>query len=296
MTFFLELVISGVALGAVYGLIALSFVLIYKISGVLSLAQPGLLFLGALVIAKTVPALGFGVAVLVGVMVAALAGVGVHLVLRLLLRYQNAVNLSIATIGFNLILLTVLSNEVGPDVVPLGDPWGGSVVRWGAISLPQSRIVSLAVAVIVVAALAVVLRRSGWGVAMRATAEDPCAAALMGFRTRRLALSAWGLSGALAALAGLFLASFPSPGVDASISAVALAAFPAGVIGGLDSTLGALVGGLIVGFAVSFAAGYQDVLSFLGSGFPAVVPYLVMLVVLILRPSGLFGEREVRRV
>lgn len=296
MSFFVELLITGVALGAVYGLIALSFVLIYKISGVLSLAQPGVLFLGALVIAKASSSFSFAVAVVMGLGVASLAAVAIHLVLRYLLAYQSSVNVSIATIGFNLILLTVLANEVGANVVPLGDPWGGSVVQVGAITLPESRVVSLAVAVLVVVIFAVVLRRTGWGVAMRATAEDPGAAALMGFRTKQLALGAWAISGVLAGLAGLFLASFPSPGVDSAISAVALAAFPAGVVGGLDSTVGALVGGLIIGLTVSLAAGYQESLSFLGAGFPAVVPYVVMLLVLIIKPSGLFGEREVRRV
>ena len=96
--------------------------------------------------------------------------------------------------------------------------------------------------------------------------------------------------------AGLFLVGSPTPGVQPGIQFVALRAFPAAILGGLDSTGGALVGGLIIGLAESFAAGYQDQLLFLGRGFSAVVPYVVMILVLLVRPSGLFGTRELTRV
>jgi branched-chain amino acid transport system permease protein len=104
------------------------------------------------------------------------------------------------------------------------------------------------------------------------------------------------LAGALATVAGIGLASFPSPGVSVSIEAVAIAAFPAAIIGGFDSLGGAIAGGLIVGVVQVFVAGYQDSLSFLGLGIGDVVAYVVMIVVLLWRPSGLFGSKEFTRV
>jgi branched-chain amino acid transport system permease protein len=131
---------------------------------------------------------------------------------------------------------------------------------------------------------------------MRAAAEDSEAAALMGIRLGRVSMIAWIVAGVLAAVAGLFLTGSPTPGVTPGVAAVALRAFPAAILGGLDSTAGAVVGGLVVGLAESFAAGYQDQIAFMGRGFGDVVPYVVMVLVLLVRPSGLFGTRELTRV
>ena len=130
----------------------------------------------------------------------------------------------------------------------------------------------------------------------RAAAEDGETASLMGIRLGRVSALAWVVGGALAAVAGLFLVGAPTPGVSATVNAVALRAFPAAILGGLDSTGGALVGGIIIGVAESLASGYQDQLLFLGRGFGDVVPYVVMIAVLLVRPSGLFGTRELTRV
>jgi branched-chain amino acid transport system permease protein len=118
----------------------------------------------------------------------------------------------------------------------------------------------------------------------------------MGIRLGRVSAVAWVVGGVLAAVAGLFLVGSPTPGVTPAVGAVALRAFPAAILGGLDSTGGALVGGLLIGVAESLATGYQDQLAFLGRGFGAVVPYIVMIIVLLVRPSGLFGTRELTRV
>jgi branched-chain amino acid transport system permease protein len=131
---------------------------------------------------------------------------------------------------------------------------------------------------------------------MRASAEDGETAALMGIRLGRVSALAWTVAGALAGVAALFLVGAPTPGVSPAAYTVALRAFPAAILGGLDSTGGALVGGLLIGLAESFAAGYQDQLLFLGRGFGDVVPYVVMIAVLLVRPSGLFGTKELTRV
>ena len=132
---------------------------------------------------------------------------------------------------------------------------------------------------------------------MRATALDQEAAAAQGINVSRIFALSWAISGAVAAIAGIMLAA-GSSGANQTISLIALTAFPALILGGLESPGGALIGGLVIGIAQVMAAGYLTEASFpiLGTGFDQVMPYLVMVVVLMVRPYGLFGSQEVRRV
>jgi branched-chain amino acid transport system permease protein len=131
---------------------------------------------------------------------------------------------------------------------------------------------------------------------MRAASEDPEAAALMGVRLRRVSIAAWGVAGALATVAGVFFLTFPGGGVTNLAELAILGAFPAAIIGGLDSTGGAVAGGLLVGLTVTFAAGYQNEIAFLGRGVHEAAPFILMFVVLLVRPTGLFGTKELHRV
>jgi branched-chain amino acid transport system permease protein len=131
---------------------------------------------------------------------------------------------------------------------------------------------------------------------MRSTAGDPEAAALSGIRLSRVATGAWAVAGVLAAIGAAFLVSFPSAGVSNSTGLLALSAIPVAVLGGIDSIPGALVGGLMIGVAQTLSSGYQDQLAFLGRGLSDIVPYVVLFAVLLWRPSGLFGSREIHRV
>jgi branched-chain amino acid transport system permease protein len=137
--------------------------------------------------------------------------------------------------------------------------------------------------------------RTGAGVAMRAAASDGDTASLMGIRLSRTGAAGWALAGALAAVAGIFLASFPAPGVSPALALTAFAAIPAWVLGGFDSVVGAIVGGLVIGVVTALAVGYETQLHFLGRGLGEVVPYAVMILVLLVRPSGLFGREEAVR-
>src|SRR3954453_5705469 len=177
-----------------------------------------------------------------------------------------------------------------------GGGGGGGSFRIGDVGISQNRLIATIVAGVLIALFFAAFKYSSWGVSMRAAAEDGETAALMGIRLGRVSALAWTVAGALAAVAALFLVGAPTPGVTPPASPVALRAFPAAILGGLDSTGGALVGGLLIGLAESFAAGYQDQLLFLGRGFGDVVPYIVMIAVLLVRPSGLFGTKELTRV
>ncbi len=296
MTQFVELFISGLSLGFVYALIALGFVVIFKATRVVNFAHGSIVLLGAYVVARTHGSLGFAGAVVAGIAVAALLAVLVQTLLLRRLRGARADTLAIVTIGIDILLATELTRRIGTKVLNIGDPWKDHVVNVVGLSIPSARVAAAIVAVLVLGAFVAAFKYSDWGVAMRSAAEDDEAAALMGIRLNRVATGAWAVAGALAALGGVFFTTFPTPGVDASVGLSALSAFPAAILGGLDSIYGAVVGGLIVGVVATMTAGYQDELSFLGRGLGNVTPYVVMVLVLLWRPSGLFGTKELARV
>ena len=296
MTQFIELLINGLSLGFVYALVALGFVVIFKSSRVINFAHGSIVLFGAFVIAKLAGDLGFLLAVAVGVSTAALAAAVIYFVVLRHVRGRAADTVTIATIGIDILLATELARQIGQDVLNIGDPWRADVVRLGEFSVPEARVAAAIVAVILLTAFVAAFRFSPWGVAMRAAAEDGEAAALMGIRLPRVAVGAWLIAGALAAVGGIFLTTFPTPGVDRASGLAALSAFPAAILGGLDSVLGAIVGGLIIGVVVTMSSGYQDEVAFLGRGLGQVAPYIVMVLVLLVRPSGLFGTRELTRV
>jgi len=296
VTQFLSLLVSGISLGAIYALIALGFVVIFKASEVVSFMQGSLLLLGAYLVVRFQQPLGFWFGCLVAIVVTGLAGLIVDRVFLVRLRGAAVISLAILTIGLDILLSTELTRRIGSDILNIQHPWGGHVVHLGSVGITANRLIAIGVAAVLMGASFAAFKYSSWGVAMRAAAEDGEAAALMGIRLGRVSAVAWVVGASLAAIAGIFLVGSPTPGVTPAVGATALRAFPAAILGGLDSTGGALVGGLIVGMTETLASGYQDQLSFLGRGFGAVLPYIVMFAVLLVRPSGLFGTRELTRV
>jgi len=297
MSQFIELFVNGISLGFVYALVALGFVVIFKSTRVINFAHGSIVLLGAYVIAKLADDLGFLLAVVVGVAVAALAAALLYVVILRHVRGRAADTVTIATIGLDIVLATELGRQIGQEVLNIGDPWGSDVVRFtDDLSVPEARVAAAVVALLLLGAFLAAFRFSPWGVAMRAAAEDREAAALMGIRLRRVATGAWFIAGSLAAVGAIFLVTFPTPGVDRASGLAALSAFPAAILGGLDSVLGAVVGGLIIGVVVTMSSGYQDEISFLGRGLGQVAPYIVMVLVLLVRPAGLFGTKELTRV
>ena len=293
---FLQLLLSGVALGAVYALIALGFVIVFKATQVVNFALAGLLMVGTYWVARfrTVDGYPFLVAVVLGVAVA-VALLVERVFVRPVVR-RSVVAVAIMTIGVDVVLQTEITRRLGIDIVPVGDPWQSATVERFGITVPQTRVAALAVALVVLGGFFAWSKFSDWGIAVRASAENPQTAELMGVRLGRVSATVWLIAAVLAVLAGVFLSAFPAPGVSPTTSAAALRAFPAAILGGLDSTGGALVGGLLIGVAETLTLGYQDQLSFLGEGFSSVMPYVVMVGVLLVRPTGLFGATEATRV
>ena len=298
MTQFVQLVISGLMLGCIYGLIAMGFVIVFKATNVVNFAHASVVMLGAFLVAKWHGSLGFFGAIGAAAVTCALVAVALDIAfLRPLRKRVRGVDaLAIMTIALNILLGTALVRAVGNDLLPSGAPWGAETTHVLGAAIPEARIGAAVVALVLIGIFYVVFTRTNWGVAMRAAASDPEAAALMGIRLGVVAGASWAVAGALAAIGGAFFVSFPAGGVSNVTGLLALSAIPVAVLGGLDSTAGAIVAGLVIGVAQELAAGYQDDLSFLGRGLSNVIPYVVLFVVLLWRPSGLFGTREVTRV
>jgi branched-chain amino acid transport system permease protein len=295
---FLELLISGLSLGCIYALIAMGFVIVFKATNVVNFAHASILMLGAYLVARWHESLGFFGAVAVAAAVCAVVAALCDLLLvRQLRRRRGSIDaLAILTIAINVLLGTDLARRVGADILPSGAPWGSDATHVLGVAVPQTRIAAAVVAIVLMTVFWAAFRYSDWGVAMRSAADDPETAALMGIRLRRVALVAWAVAGALAAVGGAFFTSFPAAGVSNATGLLALTAIPAAVLGGLDSTAGAVVGGLVIGVVATFTAGYQDDIAFLGRGLSEVAPYIVLLAVLLWRPSGIFGTRGITRV
>lgn len=296
MSYFVTQLANGLSLGLILGLIAVGFVIVFTSTGVLNFAHGSILLTGAYLVAVLQDPIGFWLAAVVGILGAALLGVLIYAVLVRNLAEANPGTAAILMLGVDILLLTELTRRIGSSVRPLGAPWGADVVSIGDITLPTSRAIAAGLALVVFGLLWYLFARTGTGVAMRAAAADGDTAALMGIRLSRTGATGWALAGALAAIAGIFLASFPTPGVTPTLALSAFAAIPAWVLGGFDSIVGAIVGGLLIGVVTALAVGYEDELHFLGHGLGEVVPYAVMILVLLVRPSGLFGRKEAVRV
>lgn len=298
MTKFLGLVVSGAALGAQYAVVALGFVVIYRATGVINFAQGGFVLLGAYF------AYNFhhtwGVPFYLALALAVVAGMATGAVIDavVLRRFvgQPPFVVIMLTIGILTIVEQIVPAIWGANPLPLGDPWGIHTVKAGQVSIKVADLWTLGIVTGVVVLFFLFFRYSRLGLGMRATAADLEAAMAQGIGARRIYGLSWAIAGGVAALAGVTLAG-GSAGVRPDIELVALTAFPAIILGGLDSPVGAVVGGLIIGISQSLTAGYQpENASFLGQGFDLIMPYVVMILILLVRPYGLFGQRAVERV
>jgi branched-chain amino acid transport system permease protein len=294
VTDFLQFVFAGSALGARYALVALGFVVIYRATGVINFAQGGLVALGAY-LAYAVAGLPFVLSIAVAVLACGAVGVVVERLVLSRMVGQPAFAVIMITIGLLFVIEQLIPTIWGYGSHNLGDPWGIRTADVAGLRLAERDLWTLVIAGVALAAFFLFFRRSHYGLAMRAVALDQEASLAQGISVRTVVALSWGISGMVAALAGVSLAS-GAAGVAPTISFIALAAFPAMILGGLDSPVGAVVGGLIIGITQTLTAGYQpEHAPWLGDSFHVVMPYVVMILILMVRPQGLFGTREVDR-
>ncbi len=301
---------DGLSLGAIYALLAMGFVIIFKATQVLNFAHGALAALGAFFVASfatiidvpgrwmpDAPAwLTWSLAVLLALIAAAVVGMVLE---RLFLRPMVGEELfavAIVTLGIDIVVRNITNDWIGTDIRPLGDPWGTNFFDLGLLRIAYTEIAQFVVSIVLVVGIALFFR-SRTGIAMRATAFDQEAARAQGINVGKIFAISWAIGAVLAAVGGIFASTFPRRiGVDQATAFFAFKAFPAIILGGLDSIVGAVIGGFVIGLAEAAAGTYLEQFEFLGSGFGGVVPYIVMLIVLLVRPYGLFGTEEIRRV
>lgn len=297
MAALIQLVASGLALGTIYALIALGFVVIYRASQVFNFAQGELVMVGAFVMVVLAGVLPWPIAVLATMLVTGLLAATVErLVLRPLIG-RNVVITIILTIFVGLILRVLVMVVFGPDPRGMPTPWAMDA----RVDVAGARILTGSIAAVLAGALALaafwwLFRFSRIGVAMRATSADQEAALCLGIPVGRIFGYTWFLAGAFAALAGVFLGMFPRT-VDTNLGLIALKAFPVVIVGGLDSAGGVVVAGLLLGVVEVLTQGYVNpALGNFGQSFHEVLPYVIMVLFLMVRPYGIAGRAEVERV
>ena len=299
MAYFIQIAFAGVALGCIYALIGLGFTMIFKASEVINFAQGELLLVGAYVVSSGVFEwhLNFIFALVLGVAVT--VGIGLlfeRFVLRRMIG-RPVFSILMITIGLDTILRTAVIVGWGSNPIPAASPFTiTNGFNIGDVHFGANDMLTIIVTVIVCAMLFYFFQYTRYGLAMRATALDQEAALAVGINIRKVYALAWGIAAAVATIGGVFLA-FGSYAMDPTLGGAALLAFPAIILGGVDSVVGAVVGGIIIGLVQDVTAGYEShVATFLGAGIHQITPYLVMILVLLIRPYGLFGTRKVERI
>ncbi|HPU09972.1 MAG TPA: branched-chain amino acid ABC transporter permease [Ottowia sp.] len=289
---FLQLVISGIAQGCIYGLIALGFVLIYKATETVSFAQGDLMMLGAFAGLAGMTMLGFPFWLAVISAIGAMALLGLvteRLVIRPILG-QPAFSIVMLTIGLGYVgrgLITMIPG-IGTETHTLPVPYKDQSWTLGGLVVSMEQTAVIVVTAVLCAALYALFKYSKLGLAMQASSQNQLAAYYMGIPVKRLNGLVWALAAAVAAIAGLLLA--PITFVHANMGFIGLKAFPAAVVGGFGSLPGAIVGGLVIGIVESLSGFY------LPEGFKDIAAYIVVLIMLMVKPNGLFGEKLRKKV
>ncbi len=288
----IQLLVSGLANGCVYGLIALGFVLIYKGTEAVNFAQGDFMMLGAFLCLgftnEAFMGLNFGVAVILSIGLMALFG---YLFDWGVLRHmfgQSQVSIVVLTIALGFVLRFVAGTLWSHEPVSLESPFVGNELRLGGVVLGAEEIAVIIVTVILTILLYFFFQKTKLGVAMQAASQNQLAAYYMGIPVKRIQSLVWGLSGALAAVAGILFAS--KGAIEPNIGLLGIKAFAAAAIGGFGSLPGALLGGLIIGVVEQLASRYG------APGVSQIAPYAILLLVLIFRPGGIFSQTQKKKV
>ena len=290
----LQSLISGIVVGSIYALIALGFVLIYKSTAVINFAQGELLMFGAylclaLVVVLKIP---FWLAFVATLIAAALFG---FLLERLFLRPmigEPAISIIMLTIGLASLLKGIIHVIWGSETLVYPAIFPAEPLRFGAIVVSQVYLYSVFFAVLCLVLFNLFFRYSSSGIAMRAVANDQQAAQSMGISIKKIFAIAWAIAAVVASVGGILIGNIN--GVNSSLSSFGLKVFPAVILGGLDSIPGAILGGFIIGLLEALSGMYLDPI--FEGGSKEVVPFVVLVVVLMIKPYGLFGTEEIEKI
>jgi len=291
---FLQLFITGLAWGSVYACIALGFVLIFKATDIFNFAQPELMMLGAylsftLITMMKLPfVLGFFITLILMAVIAAL--------LEMSVVRPMVGEMHLAVIMVTLGLANVIRGSVGLawgyEELQFPSPFPQDPILFMGAAVNQAELYTILATAILLAVFFLFFKYSASGISMRATAEDTTTAFLMGINVKRVFTASWVIAAVVATIAGVFLASFTF--LEPIMGFTGLRALPAIILGGMDSVPGAIIGGLIIGVAENLAGFYLE--PYLGSGMKEITAYIIALIVMMIRPYGLFGTKEIERV
>ncbi|MDP6533412.1 MAG: branched-chain amino acid ABC transporter permease [Candidatus Marinimicrobia bacterium] len=297
-------IVSGVALGCIYALIALGFTLIFKATEVVNFAQGELMMVGAYVnfffITIFLDSLGFGnwpsfiLALIASIGFSVLFGVFLDFAINKPLKDEPVFSMIMATISVAIILRAVVALIAGPITLVPPSPFGNSVIRLGSVAISTLDLFIILSAVILVSIFYIIFNKTRWGLAMQATAEDPMAAGLMGIPVKKVYRNVWIFATIVATIGGVLLA--PRTLLDTNMGFLGLKAFPAAVLGGFGSIPGAIVGGVILGVVETISMGTLSFHFHWIKEINDVIVWIVLILVLMIRPVGILGKEEVERV
>jgi branched-chain amino acid transport system permease protein len=290
---FAQQTVAGLAQGAIYASLALALVLIYRATEVINFAQ------GEMAMATTYIAyqltlwhLSYWLAFFLTLVIAFVLGVAVYGVLIRPVQHRSVIALVIITVGLFILIDGLVTWKWGADLKFMPAPFGNQVYHAGGVSFSRQDIGVLLVSILSVILLWVLFQFTKFGLAMRAAALRPAAAALVGVRVDWMLAVGWGLAAVLGAVAGLM--TEPSQFLQPTMmQAILLYAFAAAVLGGLESPAGSVIGGLAIGVFLNLIGQY---VGFASSELRLPIAFAVLLVILLFKPTGLFGRRQVRRV
>ena len=289
---FVQLIVSGLANGCVYGLIALGFVLIYKATETVNFAQGDFMMLGAFVCLGFTNAdfmgLNFWFSIVLAMGVMATFGFLFDWGVLRRISGQSQTSLVILTIALGFILRFAAGTIWSHEPVSLETPYAGQDLKFGGVVLGVDEIAIIVVTVVLTTLLYLFFSRTKLGVAMQAASQNQLAAYYMGIPVKKMQSLVWALSGAVAAVAGVLFAS--KGAIDPSAGLLGIKAFAAAAIGGFGSLPGALVGGIIIGLVEPLSARYGM------PGISQIAPYAILLLVLIFRPGGIFSQTQRKKV
>ena len=279
----LQLVLNGLAVGCIYGLVALGFVLIYKATELVNFAQGDFMMLGAFTCYMFVVWYGVGYWVAFALAIAAVALLGAALDATVLRRVLGQPQFAVVmlTIGLGAIFRSFASITWGSEIYTLPTPFSAKATMIRGVSVSHEYVAIIVGTIVLCAVLFVFFRRTRVGVAMQAASQNQLAAYYMGIPVKRMFSLIWAISAGVAAIAGVLLA--PVSLIDINLGFIGLKAFAAAVLGGFGSIPGALVGGVTIGLIELLSGAY------LPHGFKDVAAYVVLLLVLAIRPQGMFG-------
>ena len=295
INFFLQLVINGLVVGSVYALVALGFVIIFKSTSVVNFAQGEFLLLGAYISLAVVGQYNvpFWVALIITLIFSVVLGM---LIERLILRPmigEPVISVIMVTLGLSSVLKAIVQGIWGTDTRPFPEIFPSTPVQIGPLPVSQGYIYSVVCVAILLLLFTLFFKYSRAGIAMRATAFSQQVAMSMGISVRRMFALAWAIAAVVSAIGGILLGGVRG-GVDAALAAIGLKVIPVVILGGLDSIIGAIVGGLLVGVLENLAGGYLDPL--FGGGVKEVAPFVILVLILMIKPYGLFGKVHIDRV